>query len=152
MVVTQTVTAPALIGANILAGTTALFNEMAIYLITIGADDYAAGRTISITLLDEDASGLADIFSVNVDNQRVAGLQQRVILSTATTMTAASMGTQMIPLFVSGGDFLSFRCSSFVDGETLTIQIRGKIRDRTPVIQQVNGVETHTITRNKIIA
>lgn len=150
--ITQVVAVPSPIGLIFSPGPENIFNEMIVFYIGIGNDDYGAGRVTEVFLMDSASSIIVDLMLATIDNTRISGPTLRTTSDNTTGTTAVALGSPSLPFFISGGNRLIIRAAALTDGETITIKIHGKIRDRTPTLAVVAGAETLTVTENKIIA
>lgn len=123
-------------------------NEFILMGYHIGKDDYAAGRTVSVSIRDVLGNFLMPIDTVSVDNQDIYGPPKRVIVSTTVGSTVGAIGLPDGFIF-SGTDKLVFNASSLVQNEELTIDLRLRIKGVAPTVDDSDS--TGTVTQSGII-
>ena len=98
--------------------------------VTTGLDDYAAGRTVQLLIMDNEATPVIvrRLASVSVDNQNVS------IPAPGDAIAANVNSDSTFPILVTGSDALTIIATSLVQNETLTITVRLLCRQKLPTI------------------
>lgn len=125
-------------------------NERTVILYgTFGPNDYAANRTVTVRIADDDDNEIGRIFSnVAVDNAPFS------FPVDDHSVVAAADGPQLEKRVVLGkGDYLQFIASGLVLNEELTVAIRALIMRTKPTIATTGsgGTVTITTTYDKVI-
>lgn len=114
-------------------------NAMFVYLLSVGADDYAAGRTCSVRIYDNEATKniISLLASAVLDNQYLRVPQSNSQATTAQNEIDTSGG-----FWVYGTDNLRILYSALAQNETATVIIRAFVKGNKPSVSVSDSTGT----------
>lgn len=113
-------------------------------ILSIGPDNYAAVRNIDIILRDTDNDAIAYLFSDNVDNSLIQFPNFGADSDTRLNKERLQLG---------GTDKLSIEATALAQNETLTVNIRAKLKNKKPgvVTTRSTGTVTTSEAYNEVV-